>query len=460
VGAFHRSHQAVYFDDLARRGCDSGWAITGVGLHCPDLKRALAPQDGLYTVVTRSAAGDIARVVGVLTRYLYAPDDRAAVVAALADSRTQLVTLTITAGGYLVDLDTGSFAGDDPVVVHDLTHPREPWSAVGILVEALDRRRRLGLPPFTVLSCDNIAGNGATARRAVVGMAQLRDRDLASWVDECGAFPASMVDRITPATTDADRMMVERTFGVRDRWPVMAEPFSQWVVEDHFAAARPPLDEVGVQFVRDVAPHALIKTRLLNASHLALGHLGLLAGHTRLHETMADPAIAHYVESLMDDEIAPLLPPIGMELTDYTVRLRERFENPRLSDPLERLCRDASTKVARHVLPSIREARALGRPCGLLTLAVAAWCRHLRGVDERGQRIAATDHGDDHLRILARRGGDGARCLLAHEPTFGTLASCPDFAADVERDLRELEADGVRMVLNRRTRSDAVSTAR
>ncbi|HLM18482.1 MAG TPA: mannitol dehydrogenase family protein, partial [Acidimicrobiia bacterium] len=460
VGAFHRSHQAVYFDELARRGLGDGWAVTGVGLYRPELKRALDPQDGLYTVVSRGPAGDSARVVGVLTRYLYAPEDREAVLCTLADRRTRLVTLTITAGGYLVDLETGAFDGDAPDVVHDLANPHQPCSALGLLVEALDRRRRRGLPPFTVLSCDNLTANGAVARTAVVSMAAQRDHDLAAWVDERGSFPDSMVDRITPGTTDADRAMVERTFGVRDRWPVMTEPFTQWVIEDRFADGRPPLEEVGAQFVSDVTPYALTKTRLLNASHVALGHVGSLAGNSRLDETIADPVFAHYVQAMMDEEISPLLPPVGIDLPDYTARLRERFGNPQIADPLVRLCRNGSTKVAAHLLPSIREARALGRPCGLLTLAIAAWCRYLRGVDERGRRIPIADEADERLRTLARRGGDGERYLLAHEPTFGSLARCPEFTAAVSRDLRELDADGVRAVLSRRTSSHAVGAAR
>jgi mannitol 2-dehydrogenase len=433
VGAFHRSHQAVYFDDLARRGLGDGWAITGVALHRRDLKAALDSQDGLYTVVSRGPAGDSARVVGVLTRYLYAPQQRSAVLAALSDRRTRLVTLTITTDGYDVDLQTGAFAGDHPAIRGDLSHPASPCSALGYLVEALDRRRRAGLPPFTVLSCDNLVNNGAIARAAVIGMAGRRDRRLAAWIDERGAFPGSLVDRITPGTTDADRAMVERAFGVRDRCPVMTEPFSQWVIEDAFCDGRPPLDKVGAQFVDDVSPHALAKTRLLNASHVALGHLGALAGYTRLDETMSDPILAGFVRSMMNDEIAPLLPPIGIDLHQYTACLGNRFANPKLADPLARLCRNGSAKVTTHLVPSVRDARALGRPSRLLTLAVAGWIRYLRSGDR------------------------GLRHLLADESVFGPLARCAEFAADVSRDLAELEADGVHTALRRRGACDSVA---
>ena len=271
VGSFHRSHQAVYFEELARRGLGDGWALTGVGLRRRDMKEALHAQDGLYTVVARSPAGDHAQVVGVITRYLFAPEERVAVLDVLADERTRLVTLTITAAGYKVDPTTGAFQEDDPEVARDLRSPSDASSAIGLLVEALDRRRRAGRPPFTVLSCDNTPGNGAVARAAVLAFAVRRDERLAGWVAQHVTFPSSMVDRITPSTTAEDRAMVERVFGLRDRWPVMTEPFSQWIVEDAFCNGRPPLDEVGVQFVDDVRPFALAKTGLLNSSHSALG---------------------------------------------------------------------------------------------------------------------------------------------------------------------------------------------
>jgi mannitol-1-phosphate/altronate dehydrogenase len=435
VGSFHRSHQAVYFDDLACRGLGDGWALTGVGLHRRDMQAALGAQDGLYTVVERGPGAARPRVVGVITRYLFAPDDVRAVVRALADPRTRVVTLTITADGYRVDRDTGSFAGDD-----------DPCSALGLLVEALDRRRRAGRPPFTVLSCDNMPANGAIARAAVVGEAARRDPALARWIDERGAFPSSMVDRITPTTTQADRELLAREFGVRDRWPVMTEPFSQWIVEDEFCHGRPPLDEVGVQFVRDVSPYALTKTRLLNGVHSALGYVGSLGGHARIDEVMADPPFAAYAERMMDEEIAPLLPRVpGIELPAYCSALSERLGNAAVGDRLSRLCRNGSTKVPRHLLSSIREARALGRPHPRLTLAVAAWCRYLRTIGDEEDPAAA------RLRSLARAGGDDPRPLLADGATFGSVGADPDFAEAVARDIRALGAQGARAVVAARS---------
>lgn len=444
VGSFHRSHQAVYLDDLAQCG-HTGWGVVGVGLGRRAMRDALVAQDGLYTVVTRDAQGDEARVIGVMTRCLFAPDETAAVLDALAAERTKLVTLTITTRGYLIDPATGELALGDPAVVADLADPSRPSSAVGYLVEALDRRRRAGLPPFTVLSCDNLPGNGAVARRAVLGLARLRDERLARWIAAHVAFPSSMVDRITPQTTPEDRERLERRFGVRDLWPVVTEPFSQWIVEDRFCNGRPPLEEVGVRFVSDVRPYALMKTRLLNASHSAVGYLGSLAGHERMDEAMADPAFAAYVEEMMAREITPLLPALpGIDLPAYRASLLERFGDPALGDRLARLCRNGSTKVPGHVLASIQEARAAGRPHARLTLAVAGWCRYLRGVDEDGSPVELDDPAAARLRALALVGGSDPRPLLADRATFGPLGTDPRFAEAVARQLRALDSVGAR----------------
>ncbi len=447
VGSFHRAHQAVYFDALAAIGLGDGWALTGVGLHRRVMKEALAPQDGLYTVVDRSDAGDRARVVGAITSYLYAPEETAAVLDALVDEATRLVTLTITSDGYRVDAHAGVCAGGDPSGRADLRNPASPATAIGLITEALARRRNLGRPPFTVLSCDNMPANGMIARTAVVSFAALRDDRLARWIDEFVTFPGCMVDRITPGTTDADRRRLERTFGVRDRWPVMTEPFSQWVVEDAFCNGRPALEEVGVRFVEDVRPYALMKTRLLNGSHCAIGYLGTLAGYTRVDEAMADRRIAGYVQRLMLDEIAPLLPPVANDLDEYVAALQARFHNRAVADQLTRLCRNGSAKVPAHLVSCIREAQLIGRPHALLTLAVAAWCRYLRDTHP--------DHLDDprgvELHALAAAGGTDPRRLLSDTVTFGSLGECPRFIRAVQRDLRDLDEFGAPAVMAART---------
>jgi mannitol 2-dehydrogenase len=446
VGGFHRAHQLVYFDDLAEGGCTE-WGVVGVGLHSCTLRDALAPQDYLFTVVERDGDGQRARVVGSLIGYHFAPDSPEAVLDRLTDERTRLVTMTVTGTAYRLHPCTGEFDPDEEML-GDLADPASPSSVFGFIVEALDRRRRAGRPPFTVLSCDNMPSNGQAARAAVVGLARLRDEVLARWIADHVSFPSSMVDRITPATGQQERDVVASLFGVYDRWPVITEPFSQWIVEDDFCDGRPPLEDVGVRFVPDVARYELMKTRLLNASHSALGYLGSLAGHERTDEVMADDVLREYVVRLMDDEIAPLLPcPAGIDLDQYKRSLVQRFANPAIGDRLERLCRRGSTKMPHYLLPSLHTALQQGRPVRLLTLAVAGWVRHLTGEDLAGRPIDVDDPRAGELCRLARAGGTDPRPLLAVRSVFGDLADHPGFVDLLGTALRRLERDGVHATL-------------
>jgi mannitol-1-phosphate/altronate dehydrogenase len=380
--------------------------------------------------------------------YLYAPDDPARVLDVLTDERTRMVSLTITGSGYRLCPQSGEFDADDVDIRWDLAHPERPRTVFGYLAEALDRRRRAGVPPFTVVSCDNMHRNGDAARRAVVGFARLRDEVLARWIGDRVAFPSSMVDRITPHTTPEQRAAVAQRYGVDDRWPVITEPFSQWVIEDTFSHGRPPLDEVGVRFVPDVARYELMKTRLLNASHCALGYLGWLAGHTSIDRLMAEPLFAQYVERMMDDEVTPLLPPPdGIDLGDYKRSLLQRFANPAIADQLYRLCRRGSTKMPHHLLPSLRQALDEGRPHSLLTLAVAAWFRYLRGQDPHGRPFRVEDPRADQLQALAQVGGSDPRALLGERSIFGDLGDRPAFVAELATALERLDRYGVRPVL-------------
>jgi mannitol 2-dehydrogenase len=443
VGSFHRAHQAVYLDDLAATG-ERDWGVTGVSLHRPAIQEALAAQDGLYTVLTRGADGDHARVVGVLRQCLYAPRDRETVLGLLAHPSTKVVTLTITADGYKLDLDDGHLRQDDPELLADRAHPGRPVSALGHLVEALDRRRRAGLAPFTVLSCDNLPRNGVLTRAALVALARLRDPGLADWIDAEGAFPSSMVDRITPQASVADRRLLQRKFGVLDRCPVVTEPFSQWVVEDAFSCGRPPLERVGVQLVDDVAPYALWKTRSLNAAHCALGHLGGLVGHATTADAMADPALSGHVEALFA-EVTPLLPALpGAEPESYTREITKRLRNPAIGDRLSRLRRNGSDKVPTHVLSSLREARAAGRPHDALLLATAAWLRTLQGHDDHGEPLALDDPRGDELRVRAWRAGDDPRPFVRDRTLFGALAGDPGLADDLAAAVASLRDHGAR----------------
>ncbi len=439
VGGFHRAHQLTYFDDLAQLRISQGWGVVGVGLRHRAMQDALAPQDHLYTVVERSPDGERARVVGVMTDYLFAPDAPGAVLDRLTDPRTRMVTMTITGAGYPLDPHSGALDLSCPDVQRDLASPDRPSTAVGYIVEALDRRRRAGTAPFTVVSCDNMHRNGDATRAAVVGLARQRDEVLARWITDRVSFPSSMVDRITPQTTDEERAAVAHRYGVDDRWPVITEPFSQWFIEDDFCNGRPPLDAVGVRFVPDVAPYELMKTRLLNASHSALGYLGTLAGYGEIDELMGDRVFAAYAARLMDAEVTPLLPqPPGVDLDEYKAVLLQRFANPAIGDRLHRLCRRGSTKMAHHLLPSLHESLARGSRPVLLTLAVAGWIRYLQLHD------AVEDERGTELQALARAAGSDPRPVLAVRSVFGDLADDAGLVADLESALGALVRDGVR----------------
>lgn len=452
VGGFHRAHEAVYLDDLMAAGGAGEWGICGVGLRPADkaMQDALVPQDCLYTVVARSAERNQARVVGSLMRYLFAPEETEAVLNALATPETRIVSLTITEGGYNFNQATGEFNADNADIRHDLQNPARPVSVFGTLAEALDRRRRAGCAPFTVLSCDNVPQNGDMAQKTVLAFAALRDPALHEWVAANVAFPNSMVDRITPQTTEADREMVRDEFGIEDAWPVVCEPFRQWIIEDEFSNGRPPLEQVGAQFTSDVHPYEMMKLRLLNAGHSAMGYLGFLAGYPYIHEIMADDLFREYLRRLMDQEVTPLLAPVpGIDLAEYKATLLTRFANPTIKDQTTRICLDGSSKVPKFVLPSLHEALAAGRPATLLTLAVAGWFRYLRGEDEQGRPYAIDDPRAEELQALARQGTADPRPLLGLTDLFGDLGQSPAFVSQLTRFGEHLDSDGARATLAR-----------
>lgn len=433
VGGFHRSHEAVYLDDLMNAG-SLDWGICGVGIRPQDaaMRDALVPQDCLYTVVSRSAEGDEARVIGSLSRYLLAPDNPQAVMDVLTASETRIVSLTITEGGYTTD------KGD------------APRSAFQYLAEALDLRQKYHLPPFTVLSCDNLQHNGDKARETVLAFAERQGPGVRDWIAANVAFPNCMVDRITPQTTDADRQMVRVEFGIDDAWPVVTEPFRQWIIEDKFCNGRPELERAGVQFTTDVQPYEMMKIRLLNASHSAMGYLGFLAGYSYIHEIMADGLFRDYIRRLMDDEITPLLLPVpGVDLAEYKAILLTRFANPMIKDQTTRISLDGSSKVPKFVLPSLHEALAAGRPTKLLTLAVAGWLRYLTGVDEQGNPYPIDDPFASRLQAKAQEGHADPRPLLSLTEVFSDLGQSASFVRQLSGMLAELYADGARKTLIR-----------
>ncbi|MCL8383751.1 mannitol dehydrogenase family protein [Xanthobacter aminoxidans] len=446
VGAFHRAHQAAYLDAILGRG-HTGWAICGASLRSPDTSDALDPQDGLYTLAERSGAGDKLRVIGSLRRLLVAPRDPEALLSAMSDPRVRIVTLTVTEKGYCHDPASGTLDEAHPDIRADLANPHRPVSAPGYLVEALARRRAAGIAPFTVLTCDNLPANGKTVARVTARLAALRDDDLGRFVAGEVAFPSTMVDRIVPATTDEDRALVAAGLGMEDAWPVMAEPFTQWVVEDHFPLGRPPLEEVGVEMVSDVAPFEHMKLRLLNGAHSTLAYLGYLAGHATIADTMAVPAFARLVARLQDEEVTPTLHlPAGVDVAAYKRALRERFANPALRHRTWQIAMDGSQKLPQRLVATARDRLAKGAPIPLLALGVAGWMRYVTGRDEQGKAIDVRDPLAARLKALADEAGpEAARlapALLSVREVFADLGADPRFAGPVREALARLLARG------------------
>src|ERR1700733_120177 len=358
VGGFHRAHQAMYHDCLLSEGGARDWGICGVGVMAADLrmKQVLDAQDGLYTLVIKHSDGTYEpRVIGSIVEYLFAPDDPEAVIERMAAESTRIVSLTITEGGYNLSDVTGEFDATNPDVLADLEPGAVPRTAFGLITEALRRRWKRGLAPFTVMSCDNLQDNGYLSRRVFTAFARLRDPELGDWVEHEARFPNSMVDRITPVTTDADRAEVRERFGIDDEWPVVCEPYTQWVLEDAFTAGRPPYEQVGVQVVDQVEPYELMKLRLLNGSHQAMAYFGYLCGYRLGREAAEDPVFQAFLLGYMDCEATPTLAPVpGVDLEKYKHTLIERFSNPQVRDTIARLCAESSDRIPKWLLPVAR----------------------------------------------------------------------------------------------------------
>jgi mannitol 2-dehydrogenase len=448
VGGFHRAHQAMYHDRLMNDGKALDWGICGVGVMPADrrMKEALDAQDGLYTLVVKHPDGTYEpRVIGAITEYMFAPDDPEAVIEKLASAATRIVSLTVTEGGYNIDDVTGGFDAANPDVVHDLEPGTTPRTTFGLITEALSRRRERGLPAFTIMSCDNLPGNGHRSQQAFTAFARLRDPELGAWVKREVSFPNSMVDRITPVTTDADRAEMRERFGIDDKWPVVCEPFTQWVLEDAFSLGRPPYEDADVHVVDDVEPYELMKLRLLNAGHQALGYLAYLAGHRLVHEAAQDPLFRAFVLGYMDDEATPTLPPApGVDLDEYKHTLIERFSNPEVRDTIARLCAESSDRIPKFLLPVVRRQLETGGEIKHCAAAVAGWARYAEGVDERGEPIEVVDPLKDHLVELARRQREEPNAFIANRNLFGDLADDRRFVAAYRSALRSLHERGAR----------------
>jgi mannitol 2-dehydrogenase len=447
VGNFHRAHQATYLDELFERGLDHDWAIIGTGVRESDAEmgRDLAAQGFLTTVVTEEAERSQARVTGAMIDFV-APGDSAAILERLVDPRTRIVSLTVTEGGYYIDPATQAFDPGHPDIIADAADRlAAPKTAFGLIAAGLLRRRAAGLPPFTVMSCDNLPGNGHVTADAVAGLVELIDRDDARWIREHVAFPNGMVDRITPATSDRERQALRDDFGIADSRPVFCEGFRQWVLEDHFPAGRPRLEEVGVQFVADVAPFELMKIRILNGGHAAIAYpAGLLDIHF-VHEAMQDTQIARFLSALLDDEVIPVVPLVpDTDLADYKRTIERRFANPKIGDTIRRLCLDGSNRQPKFILPTLRDALQAGLSVDGLALVSALWCRYCHGETESGQPIAPNDPSWSRLNAQAQQARSAPETWLQMRDIYGNLADDPRFREAFSQALQRIWRSGTR----------------
>ncbi len=443
LGAFFRAHVATYITEaMVQQGGD--WGVIGVSLQSPGTRDKLRPQGWAYTAVSLGPDGETPQVMTLLRDVLVAPEDPQAVLDAMADPAVAIVSLTVTEKGYCHAPATGRLNASHPDIIHDLAQPL-PKSAPGYLVRALALRRARGLAPFTVLCCDNLPENGKVVRGVVLDLAHLIDPDLAGWIADNGAFPATMVDRIVPATTADDLDRAAQLTGHHDAAPVLHEPFRQWVIEDHFCGPRPAFEATSAQLVADVTPYELMKLRMLNGTHSALAYLGYLAGHETIADLMADPAFTRFADMLWRDEIIPVLtPPPGEDLTAYASALADRYANPAIRHRTWQIAMDGSQKLPQRLLGTIAENRAAGRSTPGLTLALAAWMRYVSGQDEKGEVIAVKD--PMAARLASLWSDDPARSVksyLALTEIFpDNLCEDAGFVDELTQSLTQLLARG------------------
>ena len=454
VGNFHRAHQAVYLDDLFATGEGHDWALVGAGVRASDdaMRDTLKAQDWLTTVVEQEADHAGARITASMVDYvtISTEEGRKALMAYLTSADTRIVSMTITEGGYYIDPASQTFDPAHPDIVADAAHPDHPKTVFGLIVQALKLRKAAGVQPFTVMSCDNIPGNGHVTEDAVTGLAKLSDPTFADWISANVAFPNSMVDRITPATGAREREIATKDFGVDDGWPVFCEVFKQWVMEDNFPTGRPALEKVGVTFTDQVAAYELMKIRILNGGHAAIAYPGGLLDIHFVHEAMEHPLIRRYLEKLTKDEIIPEIPPVpDTDLEAYRVLIDKRFANPSIGDTIRRLCLDGSNRQPKFILPTAADRVAKGHSVTGLALVSAFWCRYCYGTTDSGAVIEPNDPSWDRLTKQAALAKDDPAAWLAMDDIFGALAANPAYIAAFSSALKAIWQDGTTRTLER-----------
>ena len=424
LGNFHRAHMAVYLDDLMNQGLAMDWGILGAGVRPADarMRQAMLDQDCLSTVIELDPLGKRARRVGSMIGFIEVAPDNGPLIAAMARPEIRIVSLTVTEGGYFVSAQTGSFDDSFPEIQADGRNPDKPTTAFGAIIAALKNRRAHGIPPFTVMSCDNLPGNGHVTHAAVVGLARLSDPELADWIDANVAFPNGMVDRITPATGPRERAMAA-SFGLEaDPVPVTCEPFRQWVVEDRFPQGRPPFERVGVTFSDHVHAYEMMKIRILNGGHAVIAYPGGLMDIEFVHEAMANPLITGFLDKIEREEIIPTVPPVpNTDLEAYYDLIRERFSNPEVADTERRLCLDGSNRQPKFIVPTLRDGLAAGSSITGLALESALWCRYCFGTTESGAVIEPNDPNWDDLKARSQKAKANPQAWLEMTEVYGDL---------------------------------------
>jgi fructuronate reductase len=468
IGAFMRAHLAAATEAAIAAG-DLRWGIVGVSLRQPDTRDALQPQDGLYTLAIRDAdeqghARQRLQVIGAVCRLLVAPENPQAVLEQIAAPDTRIVSLTVTEKGYCHDPATGTLRLDHPDIVHDLVHPQQPRSVIGMLVYGLQLRLARGLGPITLLSLDNLPANGRVLRAAVLRFAQETDPVLAARIAAECCFPCSMVDRIVPRTTDADRVVVSQALGCEDAWPVLGEPFFDWAVEDQFAADRPQWSLGGTRFVSEAEPWERLKLRMVNGTHSSIAYLGAMAGWQTVDKAIAQVPLRDHIHALMRDEIEPMLPSLpGLDLAIYRNELLARYANPALAHRTQQIAMDGSQKLPQRMLGTVRDRLAQQLPVTRMALGVAAWMHYLRGVDELGQAYAIDDPHAAALMALYQGSlaqgvsPQAVQDMLSYAPVFGDLVGNVALAAALLNALRSLQTRGVTGTLHAVNRGELVA---
>ncbi|WP_324027710.1 mannitol dehydrogenase family protein [Maribacter sp. BPC-D8] len=446
VGGFHRAHQAYYTNLLHEKGDATNWGICGIGLRKGDQKihDVLQKQDGLYTLIVKHPDGKIdSQVIGSIIDFKLGHETPDIVIDQMAHPDTKIVSLTITEGGYNFNSSTGEFDFENADVQHELQHPNSPRTIYGFLTAAIKKRRELGLPAFTVMSCDNIQHNGDVTKEMLLAFATRQDKELAEYIEKEVSFPNSMVDRITPVTTQSDIEYLEQTYNFKDEWPVTCEPFIQWVIEDNFSNGRPEFEKVGVQFVPDVKPYEKMKLRLLNAGHSVLGILGAIHGHPTINACMEDDLFVTYLRAFMDEEATPVLDQLkGIDLTAYKDSLQERFANPNIKDSVSRICSESSAKLPKFLIATIQDNLANGGSIKYATLVIAAWCYYSdKGIDKNGNSIEIIDAMQEQLHAAASKTETDPLAFIRQESLFGNLINEDRFTSLYRKMVQEIYKD-------------------